>query len=911
MAAIPPYIEIYNEGGARVAVLSPQADGLKDCVIDRELNGSCTLSFSLPATCPKAAYLTERCRIVAEGREFVLFDPGSITQVREGKRLWVQVQAQESWVLLGRIYKTIPADNVPLAVEILSATAAQALSALLEGTGWALGSCDVEGVHDLELEKEPVLTCIRKVAEIWGGYLIWDSLEHRVSLVKEPGQDRGYQIRYAKNLKGVTRTVDPDVITRLYPFGENDLNIATVNNGQIYLEDFSYTPEIREGIWVDQSIDDPAELKARAQEVLAKVCRPRANYRIDMVDLRTLPEHAHETFDVGDWVRVIDPELGIDAKMRVIRRKWYVFQPWRCEVEVGDVLDNTLAQHLASMRQATDFVRKVLLANPGARNLAKGFIDAFATEINTRRGKLVWSGDVLEAIEVDASGTPTGRRVRITPGGIGISIDGGQTYRTAMTGQGILADVIVVSEFYAITTEDQYTKLTGTGLEVYDSQGRLRVKIGQYQPGKFGVVVYGPDGAVWFDSEYGLRTPGLQDGAVTASKIAASAVTADKIAAGAIDGKVITGAIIQTSQQAYPKLILDSQGLRAYNAQGAITVEIKSDGSARFKGTIESGSTISGASIIGGSIYGTDIRCSNILYVGDPKAPDDKQIVFGGPGVILFENATDSIKISAMNGIILQEDVYLQGFLFDYDDGYIQIGSPVDLYGNDIYGIGWLYAAVGKFSGRIAVNDIYAYSGDAVRVNASFYVYGAVKSAVVDTSRGPQALYARESPESRFVDEGIAELRSGFARVDIDPVFLECVEPEGWLIHLTPYGQTNGLYVKEIGKDYFTVAECGGGRSNVRFAWSLSAPRKGVGALRWEPIDTKREAPKRLVKRLQNGQIQLKEVTQVTLTPRQAQQRLRMLKLERERLLERLAAIDEEIAALEAVNPSQAPSAPA
>ena len=226
-----------------------------------------------------------------------------------------------------------------------------------------------------------------------------------------------------------------------------------------------------------------------------------------MADLRTLPEHAHETFQMGDWVRVVDPELGADVKLRVIRRRHNVFQPWQCQVDVGDPRENSLVDQLARIRQATDFVRRALLGNPGARYLARGFIDAFSTQINTARGKLVWSGDVLEAIEVDAGGTPTGKRVRITPGGIGISEDGGQTYRTAMTGAGILANTVIVSELYALATDDGLTRLAGDGLHVYDRNLVERLVAGRWLEDTvehFGLRVKAQDGQTVLLDDRGL-----------------------------------------------------------------------------------------------------------------------------------------------------------------------------------------------------------------------------------------------------------------------------------------------------------------------------------------------------------------------------------------------------------------------
>jgi phage minor structural protein len=514
---IPDYIEIRTTAGAPAAYLSPEADGLKDCYIDQHLNAECTLTFLLPMDNEKWAELTTECRIRAGGREFIILRPDAVDVVRDGQKLWGKVMAAESWVLLNKQYPTIPAGATDLAVIILSSdpgeggfpagSAGSALYRLLQGSGWSVGTVDITGIHDLETEKESLLANIQKVQEVWGGHLVWDSINKIVSLRAESTWQNytGFQVRYAKNLKTITRTINYDIITRLYPFGENDLDISSVNSGVKYLENFSYTGNAYVGIYQNQDIDNPQELKDKATEVLAKLCQPRYTYRVDMVDLRTLPEYQHEDFALGDMVDIIDEDMGVNVRARVIRHKYNVFQPWKCELEIGEP-EERLAAKLTDSFDVAKFVREALRPNPATLNLLKGFINTFATQINSANGKLAWNDSILQTIEIDQNGNETGKRVRITPGGIGISTDGGQTYVTAMTGAGILANTVIVNALYALTTEDGYTKLTGSGLEVWDNQAtpKKRLHAGQYQTGKFGLELRDKTGNMVILNEDGI-----------------------------------------------------------------------------------------------------------------------------------------------------------------------------------------------------------------------------------------------------------------------------------------------------------------------------------------------------------------------------------------------------------------------
>ena len=106
--------------------------------------------------------------------------------------------------------------------------------------------------------------------------------------------------------------------------------------------------------------------------------------------------------------------------------------------------------------------------------------------------------------------------------------------------------------------------------------------------------------------------------------------------------------------------------------------------------------------------------------------------------------------------------------------------------------------------------------------------YGGVKLAV------------RESPEQRYVDEGMGTLTNGECRIDVDPIFLECIEPHTpdsrWYIQLTPYADVD-IYVAEIGDGYFVVKEQKDGTSTgAEFTWSLSATRKDYAMIRFMEV---------------------------------------------------------------------------
>ncbi len=485
---IPKYITINDALGRPRAFLSPEADKIKECWMDRRLNEESTFTFHVPATSKKLSELGPESRIIAGDREFVILKPDAMDTVRDDAgQTWTKVMAVESWKLLGKTYPTINNDpdypwppdrkgdayNDPdhgwiipdaLVVCIVSGgdnlsgglyqtgTAAHALYALLKGTGWTLGTVDVTGTYDLETEKESTLTNIQEVQKIWGGLLVWEYVfdddnkivERKLHLRDEDTWRNytGFQIRYAKNLKHITRTDNNDIVTRLYAFGENDLDIYAINDGKKYVENYSYTDEIWWGIFQDQKIHEQQELKEKAEKALAKMCRPRRTYRIKMADLRTLPEYKHESFQLGDMIDVIDEDLNIDLQSRVVRHRHNVFMPWQCELEVGEP-EERLVSSLKSSFDIAKYVKETVRPNKGISQIVKGVLDTFHTAIQGAGGDFEVSDGVATWWETDDEGERTGNLVRITPKGMLISDDGGQTSQLAITGEGIAAEAIV------------------------------------------------------------------------------------------------------------------------------------------------------------------------------------------------------------------------------------------------------------------------------------------------------------------------------------------------------------------------------------------------------------------------------------------------------------------------------------
>jgi integrase len=103
------------------------------------------------------------------------------------------------------------------------------------------------------------------------------------------------------------------------------------------------------------------------------------------------------------------------------------------------------------------------------------------------------------------------------------------------------------------------------------------------------------------------------------------------------------------------------------------------------------------------------------------------------------------------------------------------------------------------------------------------------KNAAVAFPDGSQRLLcAIESPEAWFEDFGEAALAKGKVHVAFDPDFARTVDLRRYHVFLTPYGETNGLYVMRRTRRGFDVVERKQGRSSVRFSWRVVAKPKSA-----------------------------------------------------------------------------------
>lgn len=185
---------------------------------------------------------------------------------------------------------------------------------------WVLKDCDYAHQFLYGWQDENLLSSLFSIVQPFEETdYYWDfdttAFPWSVSLKRTTGVAKT-DIRYRKNLNGLTRIVDPTgLTTRLYCYGygdgDNKLGISEVNNGIPYIE----SPNIAKygvitQIWTDERFTVADSLLAVGRAILTRLEEPSISYELNIQTI-----YSAGNLQVGDMVRVVS--IGIDELMTV------------------------------------------------------------------------------------------------------------------------------------------------------------------------------------------------------------------------------------------------------------------------------------------------------------------------------------------------------------------------------------------------------------------------------------------------------------------------------------------------------------------------------------------------------------------------------------------------------------------
>lgn len=319
---------VLDSNGAWEAIL----ENAYDIIVTGEINGEDTLTFSIPYRDSKRKYIDNEKKIQIVDDVYKI---RTITDVKDSTGSTItQVYAEaEFYDLTFSVRK----EEKKFDAE----TADVAMAYALADTEWSVGTVDVTTKRTWTSTEKNALSILRSVANLHGGDLVFDCPNRLVHLLTVNGKDSGALFAYKKNMKSIERVVDTrSLVTRLYAVGADGLTFADINSGKAYLEDYTYTSEVRISTLDCSSFTNPYQMKEYTAMRLAEYRKPAVSYVLNAMDLSVLTGYEHEAWNLGDYVRVEDKDLGLSVTTRIVRREYNLQEPWNTVLELSTTLKN-------------------------------------------------------------------------------------------------------------------------------------------------------------------------------------------------------------------------------------------------------------------------------------------------------------------------------------------------------------------------------------------------------------------------------------------------------------------------------------------------------------------------------------------------------------------------------------------
>lgn len=335
-----------------------------------------------------------------------------------------------------------------------------------------------------------------------------------VYLEKQIGNDTQHMYRHRLNASNIVQDVDA---TNLWTYakgygdyGGNDESDENWQDAKLVREYTSpiasiigirHAPPITNGNIKDTSTMD-SQLKTLVDESL------KISITADIHDL-TKQNYPIGQSNVGDRVFVIDERIGLNEEVRVVNKK--IMRDWRgriLDIELTFGTDGIAKRYQANLSTAMKNITDLL-----AGKLKLPFS---SYDIAVQQATKMLQGIVSQLVVPDNGGLMAidtnnpNNVVLFNAAGIGVSHDGGATFKNSITGLGVVAETIIGQSIIGvnITSADEsgYFHVNGSNAEFVNATNNRKVEIspdGLYGKNANGSIGFQADGSLVTSAAFG------------------------------------------------------------------------------------------------------------------------------------------------------------------------------------------------------------------------------------------------------------------------------------------------------------------------------------------------------------------------------------------------------------------------
>jgi phage minor structural protein len=598
-------LKVYDKNLLQLGVLGQATDVQRR----RRLNSDYDISFVLPMSSDNYDITEIKGHIKDERGQYYVINERA--RKREGVMRLVQFDCIH--IMFKMVDIKFPyASYIDEAYGVHISTLLDAISAATGGK-FTFAVDDTFELKDIkDFGRGNCLQALNFIVEKYGCEIDPDNFDIHVK--KKIGMDRGFQARLKKNIINVNfRDSSRALVTRMYSQMKDGLTFVGLPASNLTTEEYNLlnaipgaivggiikanylispyaatwsntTNTYYDGEFMDQNIEDPLELLNATRKSLREQELPAIDVPLNVADLHKIDREEPEIF-LGDTIRIFDSGMQInDISARVMEITEYPFDPGKQpNVTLANYFLRDYQDIIADLDKSKQIVDRII---SGGKVLTSAFESVAAQaiyDINNSKTELIYppEGGILARDKVNPL-----NQVRLTSTGIGVSTDGWQTIRSAITATGVVAEVIVgiLGEFAQVKTDNLIAGTVKIGSALIDSIKANQIDVTggriiatQIDATNLHVSSANIDGTIVADivKANWVYTGGLNASQITAGQISAQFINTVNLAAEKIyqAGTPNNYAVMGGS---YGDMVLykdNSEFFRVYN-EGTISTEL-------------------------------------------------------------------------------------------------------------------------------------------------------------------------------------------------------------------------------------------------------------------------------------------------------------------------------------------------
>ncbi len=351
------------------------------------------------------------------------------------------------------------------------------------------------------------LQALNQLITIYGCEVDADNfIIHLKSQIGNPNSDLQYRLK--KNIISDTFSDDVRVlVTRMYSQMKDGLTFIDLPASNLTTEEFDLlnavpgaivgglikvnylispyaaswantTNTYYDGEFIDQNLEDPLELLEATRQALRKQEVPQLDITINPVDLHKI-NHEEPEPHLGDSVKCIDPGLemnSIDARIADLTE--YLFElDKHASVNLANFMKRDYEDIIADLDKSKRIVDGIMSGGSVRVGAFEAFARQAVIDINNSKTELIYpiAGGILAQDPLNPL-----KQVRLTSAGLGISTDGWNTVRSAITADGIAAPYVVglLGEFAQVKTDNIIAGTAKITSAMIDSINTNQINVG-------------------------------------------------------------------------------------------------------------------------------------------------------------------------------------------------------------------------------------------------------------------------------------------------------------------------------------------------------------------------------------------------------------------------------------------------